>query len=97
MSDVKGDASKVKTSKPQKAAAAVERRRRQAEELSQRRAGQLQAAEEAMRQAEEPLRVVQTRVQRRHNLADHLQTFYAEVDKLAKGEPNCPSAVVNVS
>jgi len=76
VSDAKGEASKAKPSKQQKAAAAVERRHRQAEELSERRTAQLQAAEEAARQAEEPLRLVRTRMQRRADLADHLQTFY---------------------
>lgn len=85
MSDVKADPSKAKTSKEQKAAAAAERRRREAEELQERRSAKLQAAERTIRQAEDALRAVRERTRRRESLADHLQTFYGEVDKLAKG------------
>lgn len=85
MSDVKGDSSKAKPSKEQKAGAAAERRRQKAEELQERRSAKLRAAEPVVRQAEEGLRAVRERIRRRESLADHLQTFYGEVDKLAKG------------
>lgn len=85
MSDVKPDPSKAKASKEQKAAAAAERRRREAEELQEQRSAKLQAAETIGRQAEDALRAVRERARRRESLADHLRTFYGEVDKLAKG------------
>lgn len=84
MSDIKGDSSKPKRSKAEKAAAAAERRQRKAEELQQRRNAQLHAAEAAVRKSEGPLRDIAARAQRRKVLADHLQSFYVEVDKFAK-------------
>ena len=85
MSEVKANPSKVKPSKEQKAAAAAERRRQKAEELQERRSAKLLAVEPVIRQAEEGLRAVRERIRRRESLADHLHTFYVEVDKLAKG------------
>ena len=85
MSDVRADPPKAKPSKEQKAAAAAERRRRKAEELQERRSVKLQAAETLAREAQGALLAVRERIRRRESLADHLQTFYGEVDKLAKG------------
>jgi Tfp pilus assembly protein PilX len=85
MSDVKADPSKSKPSKEQKAAEAAERRRREAEDLRERRSAKLLAAESAVRQAEEALPAVGERIRSRGALADHLRAFYGEVDKLAKG------------
>ncbi len=85
MSDVKAEASKAKASKGQKAALAAERRRQKSDELRERRSAKLQVAEKTARQAEDALRTLRERIRRRKSLADHLQTFYGEVDKLAKG------------
>lgn len=85
MSDVKTQSSKGKLTKEQKAAAAAERKRVKAENLRERHSAKLQAAEARLRQEGDALRAVRERIRRHDALSDHLQTFYGEVAKLAKG------------
>jgi hypothetical protein len=96
VSDAKADSSKAKPSGEQKAAAAADRRRRKAGELQERRSAKLQAAETIVRQAGDALGVVRERIRRRESLADHLQTFYGEVDKLAKGNRQIEATALTV-
>jgi hypothetical protein len=81
----KANAPSANPSKEEKAAAAAERKRQRAGELRQRRLAKLQAVEPVVQEAEKALQLVRERIRRRNALADHLQAFYAEVDKLAKG------------
>lgn len=85
MSDAKGDPPKSKRSEDRKGGAAAERKRLRMAELRERRSAKLLAAESKLRQADAALRALREQVRRREALADHLDTFYAEVDKLAKG------------
>ncbi len=95
MTDARADPSKPKLSKDQKAAA-VERKRRRTDELRQRRSAKLRAAEPIVLEAEQGLRAVRDRMRRRDALADHLETFYGEVAKLAKGNRQIEATTLTV-
>ncbi len=85
MSEAKAGPSKARPSKEERAATLAQTRRRHAEERRQSRSAKLQAVEPVAQKAEEALQAVRERIRVRKMLADHLQTHYNEVDKLAKG------------
>ncbi len=96
MTEARADPSKPRPSKDQKSAAAAERKRRNTYELREQRSAKLRAAEPIARESEQGLRAVRDRIRRRDALADHLETFYGEVDKLAKGNRQIEATTLTV-